>query len=79
MTPRLNQIDLSLAKRVTVGHIKFDPKIDIFNAFNSSDYFSVRTTTFAPTATAGVSGGTYMYPGSILQGRLIRLGAVVAW
>jgi hypothetical protein len=79
LTPRLNQVDFSIAKRVTIGHIKFDPKIDIFNALNSSDYFSVRTTTYAPTATAGVSGGTYMYPGSILQGRLFRLGAVVSW
>ena len=79
LTPRLNQVDLSIAKRISVGHIKIDPKIDIFNAFNSSDYFSVRGTTFAPTAAAGVSGGTYLYPGSILQGRLVRLGAVVAW
>jgi hypothetical protein len=79
MTPRLNQFDFSFGKRITVGHLKFDPKIDIFNAFNSADYFSVRTTTFAPTATAGVSGGTYMFPGSILQGRLIRLAAVINW
>jgi hypothetical protein len=78
-TPRLNQFDFSFAKRVTVGHLKFDPKVDIFNAFNSSAYFNVRTTTFTPTATAGVSGGTYLYPGSILQGRLVRLAAVVSW
>jgi hypothetical protein len=79
MTPRLNQVDLSIAKRITIGRFRLDPKIDIFNALNSDDYFSVRTTSFAPTAAAGVSGGTYMLPGSILQGRLIRLGAVVNW
>jgi hypothetical protein len=79
LTPRLNQIDLSIAKRIKIGNFKFDPKIDLFNAFNSSDYFTVRTTTFTPSATAGVSAGTYMYPGSILQGRLLRLAAVINW
>jgi hypothetical protein len=79
MTPRVNQVDFSIAKRITVGRFRLDPKIDIFNALNSDDYFSVRTTSFSPSATAGVSGGSYMLPGSILQGRLIRLGAVVNW
>jgi len=79
LTPRLNQIDLSIAKRIKIGGFKFDPKIDLFNAFNSSDYFTVRTTTFTPSAAAGVSAGTYMFPGSILQGRLLRLAAVINW
>jgi len=39
----------------------------------------VRTTTYSPTATAGVSGGTYLQPQSILQGRLFRIAAVVTW
>jgi len=79
LTPRLNQVDFSIAKRIVIGGIRFDPKIDIFNAFNSAAYFTVRTTSFTPTAAAGVSSGTYMYPGSILQGRLVRLAAVVNW
>jgi hypothetical protein len=87
LTPRVNQLDLSFSKRITVGSIKFDPKIDIFNALNSDDYFTVRTTTFVPVANASQatglvgtgSGGTYLQPGSILQGRIIRLGAVVTW
>src|SRR5262245_16453911 len=79
LTPRLNQVDFSIAKRIKIGGFKFDPKIDIFNAFNSAAYFSVRTTSFTPSPAAGVSAGTYMYPGSILQGRLLRLAAVVNW
>ena len=79
LTPRLNQVDFSIGKRISIGHFRFDPKIDLFNALNSSDYFTVRTTSFTPTATANVSGGTYMYPGSILQGRLLRIAAVVNW
>ena len=79
MTPRVFQLDLSVSKRITIGRFKFDPKLDVFNALNSDDYYSVRTTTYSPTATAGVSGGTYMQPGSILQGRLLRIAAVVNW
>jgi hypothetical protein len=79
LMPRLNQVDFSIAKRVKVGRVTFDPKIDLFNALNSSDYFTVRTASFTATATPGVSAGTYFYPGSILQGRLLRIGAVVNW
>ena len=47
LTPRVNQLDLSFSKRDHVRGVKFDPKIDIFNALNSDDYFTVRTTAFA--------------------------------
>jgi len=77
--PRMNQVDFSIAKRIKIGGLTFDPKLDLFNAFNSSAYFSTRTNSFTPTATAGVSAGTYLYPGSILQGRLLRIAAVVNW
>lgn len=79
MTPRVNQLDLSISKRLSLGRVKIDPKIDIFNALNSDDYFSVRTVAFAPTGAAGVSGGSHLQPQSILQGRLLRLGAVINW
>jgi hypothetical protein len=86
LTPRVNQLDLSFSKRITIGSIKFDPKIDFFNALNSDDYFTVRGTVYSPTTNAALttpvtrgSAGTYLQPSSILQGRLIRLGAVVTW
>ena len=86
LTPRVNQLDLSFSKRITVGSFKIDPKIDFFNALNSDDYFTVRGTVFSPTTNAALttpltrgSAGTYMQPGSILQGRIIRLGAVMTW
>jgi hypothetical protein len=85
-TPRINQLDVAVSKRITVGRLKVEPKLDVFNALNSSDYFTVRSTTFQPTAVAGVSalgtGGTpaaYLAPASILQGRLLRIGASVSW
>jgi hypothetical protein len=79
LTPRVTQLDFSVSKRISVGGFKIDPKLDIFNLMNSDDYFSVRTTSFSPTATPAVSAGTYMQPGSILQGRLLRIGAVINW
>jgi hypothetical protein len=86
LTPRVNQLDLSFSKRITVGSLKIDPKIDIFNALNSDDYFSVRSTSYSPTTNPALttpltlgSAGTYLQPGSILQGRIIRLGAVLNW
>ncbi len=84
LTPRLNQVDLSIAKRIVLGGLKLDPKVDIFNLLNSDDYFTVRSgagvpSAYTPTATPGVSAGTYLLPGSILQGRLLRLAVVLAW
>ena len=82
-TPRLNQLDLSFAKRITVGRFKIDPKIDIFNALNTDAYFTVRSTTFSPIAAGATatglngSGGSYLLPSSIIQGRIIRIGLVV--
>ena len=81
-TPRINQVDLAVSRRFNFGRLKIEPKLDLFNLLNSSDYFTVRTTTFTPTAAAGVSGGTppaYLAPSSILQGRLARVGANVSW
>jgi hypothetical protein len=85
LTPRVNQLDLSFSKRITIGRLKFDPKLDIFNALNSDDYFAVRGQTYTPVTNPALatafngSGGTYLQPSSILQGRLFRIGAVINW
>jgi hypothetical protein len=85
-TPRITQLDLSVGKRVVFGRLNLEPKLDIFNALNSSDYFTVLSTTFAPTSVPGVSqprpGGVptaYLAPQSILQGRLLRVAVNVSW
>ena len=86
LTPRVTQLDLSFSKRITVKGVKFDPKIDIFNALNSDDYFSVRGVVFSPTTNPALttpvtrgSAGTYLQPNAILQGRIIRVAAVITW
>jgi hypothetical protein len=92
LTPRTNELDLGIAKRVKIGRVRIDPKLDVFNALNSSDYFSVRSTTLTPiVGPAGVNGAaipanatgtsfpSFRAPGSTLQGRLLRIGANVTW
>ncbi|PYS18635.1 MAG: hypothetical protein DMG11_32895, partial [Acidobacteria bacterium] len=74
LTPRINQVDFSVGKRFTFERFRFEPKIDLFNAFNSSDYYTVRTMVYSTAP-----GATYKQPGSILQGRIVRLAAVVNW
>jgi hypothetical protein len=85
-TPRITQLDLAVSKLVRLGHVRLEPKLDVFNILNSSDYFSVLTTTFTPTAVASASaprpGGVptaYLAPQSILQGRLARVAINVSW
>jgi len=85
LTPRTNQVDVSIAKRFSLGHLRIDPKLDIFNILNSDDWFTVKSTTYTLTATGATptafdgSSGSYRLPGSILQGRLLRVAAVVNW
>jgi len=74
LTPRINQVDFSVGKRFNFERLRIEPKIDLFNAFNSSDYYTVRSMVYSTAA-----GATYKQPGSILQGRIIRLGAVLNW
>jgi hypothetical protein len=45
---------------------RFQPRIDLFNAFNSSDYYTVRTLVYG--------GAAYKQPGSIMLGRIVRFG-----
>ena len=74
LTPRINQVDFSVGKRFALERFRIEPKIDLFNAFNSSDYYTVKTMVYST-----VTNAAYKQPGSILQGRILRLGAVVNW
>lgn len=70
-TPRINQVDLSVSKRLAFGNISVLPRVDFFNALNSDDYTAVQTVQYG--------AGTYMQPSVVLQGRIIRIGADVRW
>jgi hypothetical protein len=93
LTPRTNQVDFGLAKRMKFGRVRVDPKIDLFNALNSNDYYAVTTTAFNPrldpnaadpthsAALPALTNGfaTYHQPSRFLQGRIVRLGANITW
>jgi Carboxypeptidase regulatory-like domain len=70
-TPRINQFDLSVSKRLEFGRVRMLPKIDFFNLMNSDDYSSVSTMQFGAAA--------YNRPSVILQGRIIRVGVDTSW
>jgi hypothetical protein len=95
LTPRTNQVDFGISKRIKIGRFRIDPKIDLFNALNSNDFFSVRSTTFSPildpsqgdpthaaalpSLAAGSTFTNFRAPARFLQGRLVRLGFNLAW
>ena len=69
--PRVNQVDFSASKSFQVARFRIQPKLDIFNALNSDDYTGVSSMVYAAAA--------YQRPSTILQGRVIRVGADVKW
>jgi hypothetical protein len=94
LTPRTNQLDFGLAKRLKFGRIRIDPKIDLFNALNSDDYYSVVSTSFSPAkiaagqptnvpATPSLAAGTnytsFHQPARFLQGRIVKIGFNASW
>jgi hypothetical protein len=69
--PRLNQLDVSVAKSFTVGTVRLQGQMDVFNVFNKSTILSYRSTNFATAA--------YLQPSTVLQARMIRLGMQLRW
>ena len=69
--PRLLQVDFALSRSFSVGHLRVNPKLDLFNALNSDDYTAVTSMQYG--------AATYKRPSVILQGRIIRVGADLKW
>jgi hypothetical protein len=69
--PRLRQLDLSIAKSFRMGGTRLQGQVDIFNVANTNTPTAYRSTNYATTA--------YLQPASVLQGRVLRLGAQVRW
>jgi hypothetical protein len=62
---RWNQVDVRLAKKFQVQRVRFQGQMDIFNILNASSILSTNET----------YGSSLDRPTSILQGRLIAIGA----
>ncbi len=62
----LNQLDMKLAKRFTVGKVRLRVDFDLYNVFNSSWPYTV-TTTYSTAATSRVSASDQRAAEPVLQ------------
>ncbi len=69
--PRVNQLDLSIAKWFQVGGYRMQGQVDAFNVFNKNYETAYRSVNFGTAA--------YLQPSSVLQGRMFRLGVQLKW
>src|SRR5262249_49000731 len=70
---RLNQLDLRVSRTFRVQGISVIPTLEMFNINNTDKVITVASTSYA------LAGGAYLRPNSIVQGRIIGLGAQVRW
>ncbi len=70
-TERINQLDLKLQKTFRYGRVSVSPVFEVFNTLNSDDVVTYVST--------NVLSSSYLRPNSILQGRMIGIGATVRW
>ena len=64
---RLTKFDIRLSKSVRAGRLKIQPRIDVYNVFNSNTITSVNTTL----------GAAFLRPLAILDGRFAKVGVQV--
>jgi hypothetical protein len=69
----LNQLDLRLAKRFTVGKVRLRGDFDLYNVFNSSWPYTVSTTY------SNTTGSAWLRPTNVLQHRFFKLGMHVSF
>ena len=69
---RITQLDLKFAKNFRVQRYTFAPTLELFNIFNADTIVSY-------TSTSALAGTGFLKPNSIVQGRLIGIGAQVRW
>ena len=70
-TERINQLDLKVSKTFKAGRVSISPTLEVFNV-NKSD----AVITYVST---NVLAASYLRPNSILQGRIIGVGANLRW
>ena len=68
---RIKQLDVTLGKSLTVGKIRLQPGISLFNALNNHAAYTVRSLNYLTSS--------YLQPSTVLQPRLLRLEMQVKW
>jgi hypothetical protein len=67
--PWQNLVDLRVVKVIRAGSTKIEPTVDLYNIFNNNAVTSAVTTI----------GGSFGRPSAIVMGRLLRVGARIAF
>jgi hypothetical protein len=67
----LNQFDIRLSRRFTVGRYRLRADANLYNIFNN-DFVNSVNTTFSTTAAS-----QFMRPTNVLQGRLFKVGGQI--
>jgi hypothetical protein len=70
---RLNQLDLKVSKTFRIRGVNVSPALEAFNINNSDKVITVVSNSYA------ISGGGYLRPNSIVQGRIIGLSVQTRW
>jgi len=67
----LNQFDVRLSRRFTVGHFRLRADANLYNVLNN-DFVNSVNTTFSTT-----SANQFLRPTNVLQGRLFKIGGQI--
>jgi hypothetical protein len=68
---RITQLDLKIAKTFRLGRVSLLPTLEVFNVNNSDAIISYQST--------NILSGAYLAPNSIMQPRMVGVGATVRW
>jgi hypothetical protein len=71
LSDRINQLDVTVGKWVTVGKMRVQPEASLFNALNRSAVYAVRSLNYLTSS--------YNQPSSLLSARILRLGLQLKW
>lgn len=70
-TERINQLDLKVAKNFKINRFTFSPQLELFNVTNSDPIISY--------VSRSVLSSSYGFANSVLQPRIIGVGAQGKW
>jgi hypothetical protein len=70
-TDRVQQLDINLGKWITVGKLRLQPEVSLFNALNNLAVYAFRTENYLTSS--------YFQPSTTLPPRILRLGVQFKW
>jgi hypothetical protein len=76
---RINQLDIKVQKNFKVNRFTISPVLEIFNLNNSDAIISYVSTNYLTRNLTNQAAGGYLKPNSIMQPRMIGVGAQVKW